>query len=70
MLHREGGGLLGICQESEFIDIHALDLGITKLLNPYFSKLCIIVSLNEVRLSIFHIIQSTILASRICIETI
>ena len=56
MLHREGGGLLGICQESEFIDIHALDLRITKLLNPYFSKLCIIVSLNEVRLSIFHII--------------
>jgi hypothetical protein len=35
---------------SEFIDIHALDLRITKLPNPYFSKLCIIVSLNEVRL--------------------
>lgn len=70
MLHREGGELLGICQKSEFIDIHALDLRITKLLNPYFSKLCIIVSLNEVRLSIFHIIQSTVLTFRRCIETI
>ena len=58
MFHSEGGGLLGVCKESEFMDIHALDPRITKLLNPYFSKLCVIVSLIEVRLSIFHIIQS------------
>ena len=58
MFHSEGGGLLGVCKENEFMDIHALDPRITKLLNPYFSKLCVIVSLIEVRLSIFHIIQS------------
>lgn len=29
MLHREDGGLLGICQESEFIDIHTLNPRIT-----------------------------------------
>lgn len=56
MLHSEGGGLLGVCKENEFMDIHALDPRITKLLNPYFSKLCVTVSLNEVRLSIFHMI--------------
>ena len=37
MLHSEGGGLLGVCKENEFMDIHALDPRITKLLNPYFS---------------------------------
>lgn len=29
MLHREGGGLLGVRQESEFMDIHALNPRIT-----------------------------------------
>ena len=46
MLHREGGWLLGVCQESEFMDIHALNPRITTILNPYFSKLCVIVPIE------------------------
>ncbi|MGH9923965.1 MAG: hypothetical protein ACRD5B_01175 [Nitrososphaeraceae archaeon] len=46
MLHREGGLLLGVCQESEFMEIHALNPRITTILNPYFSKLCVIVPIE------------------------
>jgi hypothetical protein len=46
MLHREGGLLSGVCQESEFMEIHALNPRITTILNPYFSKLCLIVPIE------------------------
>jgi hypothetical protein len=46
MLHREGGLLSGVCQESEFMEIHALNPRITTILNPYFSKLCVIVPIE------------------------
>jgi hypothetical protein len=46
MLHREGGVLLRVCQETEFMEIHALNPRITTILNPYFSKLCVIVPIE------------------------
>jgi len=46
MLHHEGGLLLGVCQESEFMENHALNPRITTILNPYFSKLCVIIPIE------------------------